>query len=162
MLNLILVFPLLMVLLFNFGSLPLDGTQLILPALPTLTLFAKATLLVTELNKFKAGLNWFPMVQTILLPTQQIVLQLLKLLPILLLLTSGEMLQVKVKMLQMDSGTLLAKVRDCSTILTQNSKISLTTAPLSSNPVTNSSQRMELFSVLNHQWTQPPALLLFM
>jgi hypothetical protein len=91
------------------------------------------------------------MVQTILLPTQQIVLQLLKLLPILLLLTSGEMLQVKVKMLQMDSGTLLAKVRDCSTILTQNSKISLTTAPLSSNPVTNSSQRMELFSVLNHQ-----------
>jgi len=91
------------------------------------------------------------MVQTILLPTLQIVLQLLKPLPILLLLTSGEMLQVKVKMPQMDSGTLLAKVRDCSIILTQNSKISLTTAPLSSNPVTNSSQRMELFSVLNHQ-----------
>jgi hypothetical protein len=59
--------------------------------------------------------------------------------------------QVKVKMPQMDSGTLLAKVQDYSTVLTQNSKISLTTAPLSSNLVTNSSLRMELFSVLNHQ-----------
>jgi len=64
-----------MVLLFNFGSLPLDGTQLILPALLSLTLFAKATLLVTELDKLKPGLNWLHMVQTILLPTQQIVLQ---------------------------------------------------------------------------------------
>jgi len=46
-----------MELLFNSGSLLLDGTQLILPALLSLTLFAKATLLVTELDKLKPGLN---------------------------------------------------------------------------------------------------------
>jgi len=158
MLNLILVFPLLMELLFNSGSLLLDGTQLILLTLPTLTLFAKATLLVTELNKLKPGLNWLHMVQTILLPTQQIVLQLLKLLLTRQLLTSGLMLLVKVKMPQMDSGTLLAKVKDYSTVLMQNSKTSLTTVQLRSKLVINSLQRMELFSVLNHQWTQQPAL----
>jgi methionyl-tRNA formyltransferase len=89
--------------------------------------------------------------QTILLPTQRIVLQLLKLLLTQQLLTSGQMPQVKVKMPQMDSGTLLAKDKDCLTILTQNSKILLTTVQLSSKLVTNSSLRMELFSVLNHQ-----------
>jgi len=113
MLNLISVFPLSMVLLFNSGSLPSDGTQLILPTHPSLTLFAKATLLVTELNKFKTGNNWLHMVQTILLPTQQIILQLLKLLLTQQLLTSGLMPQVKVKMQPMDSGTLLAKAQDC-------------------------------------------------
>jgi len=82
---------------------------------------------------------------------QQIILQLLKLQLTRQLLTSGQMPQVKVKMPQMDSGTLLAKVQDYSTVLTQNSKISPTTAPLSSNLVTNSSLKMELFSVLNHQ-----------
>jgi len=59
--------------------------------------------------------------------------------------------QVKVKTQPMDSGTLLAKAQDCSTILTQNSKILLTMEQLSSKLVINSSQRMELFSVLNHQ-----------
>ena len=147
-----------MELLFNSGSLLLDGTQLIPPTLPSLTLFAKATLLVTELNKLKPGLNWLHMVQTILLPTQQIVLQSSKLLLTRQLLTSGEMLLVKVKMPQMDSGTLLAKVKDYSTVLMQNSKTSLTTVQLSSKLVINSLQRMELFSVLNHQWTQQPAL----
>jgi len=91
------------------------------------------------------------MVQTILLPMQQIVLQSLKLLLTRQLLTSGEMPQVKVKMPQMDSGTLLVKVKDFSTVLMQNSKTSLTTVQLSSKLVINSLQRMELFSVLNHQ-----------
>jgi len=91
------------------------------------------------------------MVQTILLPTQQIVLQSSKLLLTRQLLTSGEMPQVKVKTPQMDSGTLLAKVKDYSTVLMQNSKTSLTTVQLRSKLVINSLQRMELFSVLNHQ-----------
>jgi hypothetical protein len=59
--------------------------------------------------------------------------------------------QVKVKMPQMDSGTLLAKVKDYSTVLMQNSKTSLTTVQLSSKLVINSLLRMELFSELNHQ-----------
>jgi len=59
--------------------------------------------------------------------------------------------QVKVKMPQMDSGTLLVKVKDFSTVLMQNSKTSLTTVQLSSKLVINSLLRMELFSELNHQ-----------
>jgi len=59
--------------------------------------------------------------------------------------------QVKVKMPQMDSGTLLAKVKDYLTVLMQYSKTSLTTVQLSSKLVINSLLRMELFSELNHQ-----------
>ena len=91
------------------------------------------------------------MVQTILLPTQQIVLQLSRLELTQPQLTSGLMQQVKVQMQQMDSGTLLAKAQDYSTILMLNSKISLTTVQLSSKLVTNSSLRMEPYSVLNPQ-----------
>ena len=91
------------------------------------------------------------MVQTILLPTQQIVLQLSRLELTQPQLTSGLMQQVKVQMQQMDSGTLLAKAQDYSIILMLNSKISLTTVQLSSKLVTNSSLRMEPYSVLNPQ-----------
>lgn len=104
-----------------------------------------------EQNKIKPGPTLLHMVQTILLPTQQIVLQLSRLQLTQPLLTSGLMQQVKVKMQQMDSITLLAKVKDYLTILTLNSKILLTTAQLSSRLVTNSLLRMEPCSVPNHQ-----------
>ena len=104
-----------------------------------------------EQNKIKPGPTLLHMVQTILQPTQQIVLQLSRLELTQPLLTSGLMQQVKVKMQQMDSIILLAKAQDYLIILTLNSKISLIMVLLSSKLVTNSSLRMELCSVLNHQ-----------
>ena len=104
-----------------------------------------------EQNKIKPGPTLLHMVQTILQPTQQIVLQLSRLELTQPLLTSGLMQQVKVKMQQMDSIILLAKAQDYLIILMLNSKISLIMVLLSSKLVTNSSLRMELCSVLNHQ-----------
>ena len=104
-----------------------------------------------EQNKIKPGPTLLHMVQTILQPTQQIVLQLSRLELTQPLLTSGLMQQVKVKMQQMDSIILLAKAQDYLIILTLNSKISLIMVLLSSKLVTNSSLRMEPYSVLNHQ-----------
>ena len=67
------------------------------------------------------------------------------------------MRQIKVRIQLMDSGTLLVKAQDNLTIQMQNSKILHITVPLNSRLVTNSSQRMELFLVLNHQSTQQTA-----
>lgn len=102
-----------------------------------------------ELNKIKHGHTLLHMVQTILLPTQQIVLQLSRLQPTQPLLTSGLMLLVKVQTQLTDSGTLLAKAQDNLTILTPNSEILLSTVQLNSKLVINFSQRMEPYSVLN-------------
>ena len=76
-----------------------------------------------ELNRINPGLCQLHMDQTILVLTLQTLQQWLRLVPTRQLLTSGEMQQVKVKTQQMDSGTLLAKAQDYSTILTLNSKI---------------------------------------
>ena len=67
MLNWILVLPLLMVLIFNFGSLLLDGTLQILLTLPSQTLSVKLTLMEMEQIKIKFGLYLLHMDRLILL-----------------------------------------------------------------------------------------------
>jgi len=104
-----------------------------------------------ELSKIKLGVYRLPMVLTILPLMSQTTLKFLKPVPTLPLLTSGQMLLVKVLMLQMDSITSLAKVQDNLTILMQNSKILLTTVLSNSKLVINSSLRTVQSSVLNLQ-----------
>ena len=121
---------------------------------PSQTLSVKLTLLEMELNKIKQKLCSLLMVQPILLQMPQTLLRSLRLASILQQLTSGLMLLVKDKTQPMDSGTLLAKVQDSLTNLTQNSKILHIMVQLNSKLVINFSQRTVQYLELNLQLAQ--------